>query len=953
MAYISNFAKNNPNEFNPPKKTIVKQTTPYRKIEATKANIIRGFLPVPKNAAQMIAKTVFGDARMNEESLTDKEKLILWNTIQNAQKRSGVPSGGGTEYQDYGNQGYGTSDQFNDWFNRGKTSFFETIGNSLTNPGYKLASTIGRGRYWQDPNDANTIYYTDVYDWNPNEKNYKGNNAYQLLRNYVRSTEDKDLNEDKNENYRMNFKLTKDDIERIKAGKPPLTTHPEVNFHTPTFKKGGWLTKYSPGGVTGDPNQPYHPITNPEGYKVKLSDVLKVAQKNQQEAADTRTQIKQGHKELPYEKQAREERLRKEAQENSALAQTLGLFTPSGSNNAAGAIGAETFVNMAPGIGIIPASARLATFVNSVGPNNSRKGENIYFSKDKSFGENALGALNFAGDVGMLNMHIPKSTPMPGVRLSGFGRGALEDLTFGKEEVPNTSVFGETFDHPSLSKEKQFIGKAKGRSGITHDIEYENTSEPDKDFKRYFSIQDKNARNNNRSFKFTVSKEKGDPYSQIGDLLFFNDNKASADDQLRMMMSGMPAKVHLPAAGSEKVFSMYSQPLVNTNVARLSSTPGRITVTPTGFYSKLNNAFIPSEGSFLEQAINQFPKIKRSYATLSKNIGVNLGEPKMYLNNIEAQPHHLMDPDIQKQFGNIRSNFGIFYAKPDVFRIEVPDYSVHKHFEKGGMITDPMGQWKYPGMNTRIPGSNITMQGVPYPVLAKASNGMSTMMYPGREYSFPGASHVDEYPMAKNGGAWLNKYQVGGVNIISLLPNSPIIKWATHKPTTKDLVASVADPTGLSNVPFVTESARNMIENPSWKNAGNLFWNALGSIPVIGSEVRDIRNAPKIAKEVSTARKVGRAVGKPVGAVIKTADKVITAPARAVDAGWKAIGFAPAVGQGLLHSNWWNRGERAYEAGLEGVRQGLNAIDPGTQPKGPYVPQQKYGGQNNWLSKYK
>ena len=69
--------------------------------------------------------------------------------------------------------------------------------------------------------------------------------------------------------------------------------------------------------------------------------------------------------------------------------------------------------------------------------------------------------------------------------------------------------------------------------------------------------------------------------------------------------------------------------------------------------------------------------------------------------------------------------------------------------KKGGMITDSRGQWAHPGQNTRIPGSNITMQGVPYPVLAKASNGMTTMMYPNREYSFPGASHVDEYPLFK------------------------------------------------------------------------------------------------------------------------------------------------------------------------------------------------------------
>ena len=79
----------------------------------------------------------------------------------------------------------------------------------------------------------------------------------------------------------------------------------------------------------------------------------------------------------------------------------------------------------------------------------------------------------------------------------------------------------------------------------------------------------------------------------------------------------------------------------------------------------------------------------------------------------------------------------------------------------GGMITDPMGQWAHPGKNTRIPGNNITMQGVPYPVLAKASNGQQQMMYPGQDYSFPGASHVDEYPMMRNGGRVLPKAQTG------------------------------------------------------------------------------------------------------------------------------------------------------------------------------------------------
>ena len=44
---------------------------------------------------------------------------------------------------------------------------------------------------------------------------------------------------------------------------------------------------------------------------------------------------------------------------------------------------------------------------------------------------------------------------------------------------------------------------------------------------------------------------------------------------------------------------------------------------------------------------------------------------------------------------------------------------------KKDIITDPMGQWKYPGQITRIPSNKITMQGVPYPVLGVDDTGYS------------------------------------------------------------------------------------------------------------------------------------------------------------------------------------------------------------------------------------
>lgn len=64
------------------------------------------------------------------------------------------------------------------------------------------------------------------------------------------------------------------------------------------------------------------------------------------------------------------------------------------------------------------------------------------------------------------------------------------------------------------------------------------------------------------------------------------------------------------------------------------------------------------------------------------------------------------------------------------------------------IIKDPEGQYKYPGVPTRIASDNITMQGVSYPVLGVDNLGNQQMMQPGAEYVFPGADYVDEFPIS-------------------------------------------------------------------------------------------------------------------------------------------------------------------------------------------------------------
>lgn len=70
---------------------------------------------------------------------------------------------------------------------------------------------------------------------------------------------------------------------------------------------------------------------------------------------------------------------------------------------------------------------------------------------------------------------------------------------------------------------------------------------------------------------------------------------------------------------------------------------------------------------------------------------------------------------------------------------------------KGGPIVTNRGQWDYPGQTTIIPSNQITMQGVPYPVVGVDNTGHTKIMQPGMDYTFPG-QYVTEYPMMQGGG---------------------------------------------------------------------------------------------------------------------------------------------------------------------------------------------------------
>ena len=146
-------------------------------------------------------------------------------------------------------------------------------------------------------------------------------------------------------------------------------------------------------------------------------------------------------------------------------------------------------------------------------------------------------------------------------------------------------------------------------------------------------------------------------------------------------------------------------------------------------------------------------------------------------------------------------------------------------YGSGGPIVDPMGQWAHPGKVTRIPSANITMQGVPYPVLGVASNGKQIMMQPGQDYNFGNAEHVDEYPIMANGGYTVTR--------------SSDRKGKTHKVTGPGGVVKYFGDSKLGQHPkdperkaaFYARHKKNLDGNPFFRAFARKTWEDGGTIP--------------------------------------------------------------------------------------------------------------------------
>ena len=119
----------------------------------------------------------------------------------------------------------------------------------------------------------------------------------------------------------------------------------------------------------------------------------------------------------------------------------------------------------------------------------------------------------------------------------------------------------------------------------------------------------------------------------------------------------------------------------------------------------------------------------------------------MKMDNMDGMGRYIEDP---KAFVDLMNTF--YQAAPVLGAGALGAAAIANEPKKknGGPIKDDRGQWDHPGEITEIGSNQITMQGVPYPVLGISDTGDMQMMYPDEEYEYDGES-VTEYPMAQDG----------------------------------------------------------------------------------------------------------------------------------------------------------------------------------------------------------
>jgi hypothetical protein len=231
------------------------------------------------------------------------------------------------------------------------------------------------------------------------------------------------------------------------------------------------------------------------------------------------------------------------------------------------------------------------------------------------------------------------------------------------------------------------------------------------------------------------------------------------------------------------------------------------------------------------------------------------------------------------------------------------DFKPNSIAQDGGAIVDPMGQWAHPGEVTIIPATDITMEGVDYPVLGISDTGDTQMMYPGEDYDFDG-EYVTEYPIMKSGG-WLSKYQSGGP-----LSRSNLEMMSTLTKDIKNQKARNSQETISQYTPKPGDQERMNANKDAYRAEEAKPLNRLASNPHVVAASNNLPGAAEFALDVMTlgegavalntiAKPIIKSIGKQVAtkiekrAAAKIAKKVISPEEQAAMDEWYRVGMLP------------------------------------------------------------
>ena len=266
----------------------------------------------------------------------------------------------------------------------------------------------------------------------------------------------------------------------------------------------------------------------------------------------------------------------------------------------------------------------------------------------------------------------------------------------------------------------------------------------------------------------------------------------------------------------------------------------------------------------------------------------------------EYAAHSIIEPNIRDQFDEYENEYNKRFVRKDISPKEIlKKWGIPaKKKQDGGAIVDPMGQWAHPGEVTIIPATDITMEGVDYPVLGISDTGDQQMMYPGEDYNFDG-EYVTEYPMMKNGG-WLNKYQDGGG-----LSRSNLEMMSTLQKDIKNQKAKNAQETISQYTPAVGDKERMNAAKDAYRSEEAKPLNRFVSNSHAVAASNNLPGAVEFALDVMTAGEAAAALNTIAKPALKAAGKYLTEKTALKNA--SIINNDVAGNIDNIINKWWRR----------------------------------------------